>query len=119
MDRPADRSGRHPIRLLSALPGRRDAAKYPKHEADSAVDGWARHLGSALKADAHRPVRERRTAKMLFEQIRSLGYGGSYARLTMWLRRWRAEQDGAPCRAAFGLTPIRRTPRDCVSCYSG
>ena len=73
--------------------------KYPKREAASAVDAWAQHLASALKADAHRPVRERRTAKMLFEQIRSLGYGGTYARLAMWLRRWRAEQDGAPRRA--------------------
>jgi transposase len=75
--------------------------KYPKREASSAVDAWAEHLASALKADAHRPVRERRTAKMLFEQIRSLGYSGSYARLTTWLRRWRAEQEGEPRRAAF------------------
>jgi transposase len=75
--------------------------KYPKREASSMVDAWEDHLSSALKADAHRPVRERRTAKMLYEQIRSLGYGGSYARLTTWLRRWRAEQEGAPRRAAF------------------
>ena len=86
-------------------PGRLTQPKYPKREAASAVDARAQHLASALKADAHRPVRERRTAKMLFEQIRSLGYGGSYARLTMWLRRWRAEQDGAPRRPAF--VPMR------------
>ena len=54
--------------------------KYPKREIASAVDAWAEHLASALKAGLHRPVRERRTAKMLFEQIRALGYGGAATR---------------------------------------
>lgn len=75
--------------------------KYPKRETASAVDAWAEHLASALKADQQRPVRDRRTVKMLFEQIRALGYGGSYARVTRWVRAWRAEQDAAPRRAAF------------------
>ena len=75
--------------------------KYPKRETASAVDAWAEHLASALKADQHRPVRDRRTVKMLFEQIRALGYAGSYARVTRWVRGWRAEQDAAPRRAAF------------------
>mmetsp|Transcript_66689 Transcript_66689/g.164352 ORF Transcript_66689/g.164352 Transcript_66689/m.164352 type:complete len:504 (-) Transcript_66689:1692-3203(-) len=75
--------------------------KYPKRETASAVDAWAEHLASALKADQHRPVRDRRTVKMLFEQIRALGYAGSYARVTRWVRAWRAEQDAAPRRAAF------------------
>lgn len=51
--------------------------KYPKRDAVSAVDAWAEHLASALKADQHRPVRDRRTIKMLFEQIRALGYAGN------------------------------------------
>jgi transposase-like protein len=50
--------------------------KYPKRETLGFVDAWAEYLGAALKADAHRAVRERRTAKMLFEQIRALGYEG-------------------------------------------
>ena len=75
--------------------------KYPKRETLSVVDAWAEYLGVALKADAHRPVRERRTAKMLYEQIRALGYAGSYARVTAWVRRWQAAQDAAPRRAAF------------------
>lgn len=30
--------------------------KYPKRETASAVNAWAEHLASALKADQHRPV---------------------------------------------------------------
>lgn len=48
--------------------------KYAKRETVGVVDAWSEYLEAALKADAHRAVRERRTAKMLFEQIRALGY---------------------------------------------
>lgn len=37
--------------------------KYPKRIETSVLDAWAEHLESALRADLHRPVRERRTAK--------------------------------------------------------
>jgi len=56
---------------------------------------------AALRADAHRSVRERRTAKALFEQIRALGYRGSYPRVVVWVRRWREREANAPRRAAF------------------
>jgi len=75
--------------------------KYPERRATSVLDAWAEHLEAALRADAHRPVRERRTAKALFEQIRALGYAGSYPRVVVWVRRWRERQDSAPRRAAF------------------
>lgn len=79
--------------------------KYPKRAVRSALDAWAEPLEAALRADAHRPVRDRRTAKALFEQIRALGYGGSYPRVVIWVRRWRERQDSAPRRAAF--VPLR------------
>jgi transposase len=75
--------------------------KYSKRDSSSVVDAWGEHLATALKADAHRPVRERRTVKMLYEQIRALGYSGSYQRVTGWVRRWREQQELAPRRAAF------------------
>ena len=43
----------------------------------------------ALKADARRPKRERRTALALFAQIKSQGYAGCYSRLTDFIRQWR------------------------------
>jgi transposase len=75
--------------------------KYPERSTASVLDAWAEHLEAALRADAHRPVRERRTAKALFEQIRALGYAGSYPRVVVWVRRWRERQASAPRRAAF------------------
>jgi transposase len=75
--------------------------KYPKRVERSVLDPWVGQLDAALRADAHRSVRERRTAKALFEQIRALGYRGSYPRVVVWVRRWRARQADAPRRAAF------------------
>ena len=75
--------------------------KYPKREVVGVVDPWAEQLTTALRADEHRPVRERRTVKALFEQIQALGYQGSYPRVVVWVRRWRAQQANSPRRAAF------------------
>ena len=54
----------------------------------------------ALKADALRPKRERRTARALFEQIRAQGYAGGYTRMTDFIRDWRA-REGAQVIAGF------------------
>ncbi len=75
--------------------------KYTARPWRSGVDAWGEPLAAALKADAHRGKRERRTVKALYEQIRALGYRGSYVRVCVWVRRWRAQQDEAPRRAAF------------------
>ena len=51
----------------------------PHHEA----------LVQALKADARRPKRDRRTARALHEQLKAAGYEGGYSRLTDFIRAWR------------------------------
>ncbi len=43
----------------------------------------------ALKADAHRPKHERRTARALFAEVKAAGYEGGYSRLTDFIREWR------------------------------
>ncbi|MGA9332940.1 MAG: IS21 family transposase [Rudaea sp.] len=50
---------------------------------------FVEQLRQALGTDAHRPVRERRTALALFRQIRAEGYAGSYSRVTDFIREWR------------------------------
>jgi transposase len=75
--------------------------KYPDRQETSVVDAWSETLEAALRADLHRPVRDRRTAKALFEQIRAMGYAGSYPRVVVWVRRWREREALAPRRAAF------------------
>ena len=103
-----------PIREISRRTGlskntvkqwlRRDGVtepKYPKRTSKSVLDPWTQQLEAALRTDEHRPARDRRTAKALFEQIRAMGYGGSYPRVVVWVRRWREQQANAPRRAAF------------------
>lgn len=46
-------------------------------------------LRQALATDAHRPKRDRRTLLVLFRQLQTKAYEGSYYRLTVNVRRWR------------------------------
>ena len=78
---------------------RREAAKATKLSAHEA------ELKQALKADAKRPKKERRTAKALFTQIKAAGYEGGYTRVTDFIREWRqGEGQQAACKAFVPLT---------------
>ncbi|ODU78651.1 MAG: hypothetical protein ABT00_13325 [Bordetella sp. SCN 68-11] len=58
-------------------------------------------LHKALKADAHRPRHERRTARALHAELQALGYDGGYTRLTDYIRAWRDEQGKVSATSAF------------------
>jgi len=77
--------------------------KYPRRRLGTArkIGQWSQYLEGAMLADSHRPARERRSAKTLYEQIRALGYPGSYSRVTDWIRAWKDAQAQSPRRAAF------------------
>lgn len=77
--------------------------KYPRRRLGTAkkIKDWAQYLETAMLADGHRAARERRTGKTLYEQIRALGYDGSYSRVTDWIRAWKDVQANNPRRAAF------------------
>lgn len=77
--------------------------KYPTRRlgTPAKLGQWAQYLEGALLADSHRPARERRTGRDLYEQIRALGYVGSYSRVTDWIRAWHDVQLNSPRRAAF------------------
>ena len=55
----------------------------------------------ALKADAHRAKRDRRTAKKLYVELKAAGYGGGYSRLTDFIRAWRQGEGQAVATSAF------------------
>jgi transposase len=55
-------------------------------------------LEQALKADALRPKKERRTGLALYREVQAAGYSGGYSRVTDFIRAWR-QGGGAP--AAF------------------
>jgi transposase len=58
-------------------------------------------LKLALKADAHRPRHERRTARALHTQIKTEGYGGGYSRVTDFVRAWRQGEGQSISTNAF------------------
>ena len=62
-------------------------------------------LKQALKADAHRPKKERRTALALFAEIQAAGYTGGYSRVTDYIRAWRkGEGQGGAAKAFVPLS---------------
>jgi transposase len=58
-------------------------------------------IQQALKVDARRPKRERRTARMLHEELKAAGYDGGYSRLTDFIRAWRQGEGMALNTTAF------------------
>lgn len=63
------------------------------------------NLLMALVADAHRPKRDRRTALMLFNEIKQEGFTGSYTRVTAFVRNWRINPSAVSAKSAFA-TPV-------------
>ncbi len=63
--------------------------RYRRGDRPGKLSAFHEALKLALKADAHRPRHERRTARALHVQIRAEGYDGSYSRVTDFVRAWR------------------------------
>ena len=64
--------------------------KYERRAAATKLSPYHDQIVTALKADARRPKRERRTARALLAEIQAAGYTGGYTRLTDFIRQWRA-----------------------------
>ena len=64
--------------------------KYVRAKRFGKLNAFTEELKLALKADALRPKKDRRTARALFVQIKASGYVGSYSRVTDYIRAWRA-----------------------------
>ena len=77
-------------RWLRAAPGTQP--KYRRSEVATKLTPFAAALTKALETDAHRPRRERRTARALHAQLKAEGYAGGYTRLTDFIRDWRQAQ---------------------------
>ena len=66
-----------------------DRPKYRRAAQCTKLTAFHETIVQALKADAHRPRRERRTARALYDELRGHGYDGGYSRLTDFVRLWR------------------------------
>jgi len=79
----------------------RSEMQYRRRPGPRKIGPYATALRQALEADARRPRRERRTAGKLYAQLREQGFGGSYARVTEFIRAWRTERGAVAARAAY------------------
>jgi transposase len=75
--------------------------KYRRGMQPGKLTAFHETLIQALKADARRPKRERRTAKALFAELRRAGYDGGYTRVTDFVRAWRQGEGQAALVNAF------------------
>jgi transposase len=77
------------------------APKYRRASSPGKLAPFVATLTQALKADAHRPRHERRTARALLMQLQAQGYDGGYSRLTDFIRAWRQGEGQAVLTTAF------------------
>jgi len=75
--------------------------QYPARPTRSVVEPYFEQIRKWLKSDSHRPKRDRRTARFMFNELKLQGYIGSYPRLTFWVSKLRQELNDAPDRNAF------------------
>ncbi len=75
--------------------------KYRRVSRAGKLTAYHELLLQALKADAHRPKRDRRTAQALYAEIKAAGYAGGYTRVTDFVRAWRRSAAQAGSASAF------------------
>tara|TARA_R110000823_G_C15928823_1_gene499309 strand:- start:884 stop:2392 length:1509 start_codon:yes stop_codon:yes gene_type:complete len=81
---------------------------YPRRTAPSILDPYKEQLATWLRTDSHRPKRDRRTAKVLFQLLQAQGYPGGYARVAIFAKQWREAGGASPARKAF--IPLQFAP---------
>ena len=65
------------------------AVKYQRVKKPGKLTPFESRLLLALEVDTRRPKKDRRTARMLFQEIRKDGYVGGYSILCDFIRNWR------------------------------
>jgi hypothetical protein len=58
-------------------------------------DPWRDQLDGLLQANEGKPARERLTLIRIFEELRALGYEGSYHAVRRYAKVWRAARGAA------------------------
>ena len=68
------------------------------------IDPWRDPLAGLLLANEGKPAREQLTLIRIFEELRALGYEGSYDAVRRYAKRWRAERGAATAEAYVPLS---------------
>ncbi len=98
---------RNTIRTWLRKPEEAAPPKYRRGKAESKLAPYHATIKQALKADSYRNKQNRRTAKVLFAQIKAEGYQGGYSQLTAFIREWKGNEGKAqtafvPLKFGFG-----------------
>lgn len=92
---------------------------YADRRTPSAIDKYAFQLSGMLKDEAAKSRKQRRTLKQIHEDLKQLGFEGSYDRVAAFARVWRAGQtervNSASKRTRYqvGYWSLRRIWRRC------
>src|SRR6266446_6574086 len=68
------------------------------------IDPWRDQLDGLLLANQGKPARERLTLIRIFEELRRLGYEGSYDAVRRYAKRWRTERGALTAEAYVPLS---------------
>lgn len=75
--------------------------KYHRPKAVSKITPFESTIQLALQTDSHRPKRDRRTALMLFREIRQEGFTGSYSGVSRYIHSLRVQAAKVSGKSAF------------------
>jgi transposase len=75
--------------------------KYRRRQGEIKIGPYAGDLVRMLTVDARRAVRERRTARKLYGELKAQGFDGDYSRVTEFIRRWRLEGGKRGCALSY------------------
>jgi len=83
---------------------------YAERRSASGLDKYSVQLSGWLKAETTKPRKQRRNLKQIHEDLKELGYAGSYDRVAAFARQWKAGQtewvNSASKRTAIGTRAI-------------
>ena len=85
---------------------------YAERRSPSAIDKYAFQLSALLKTEAAKSRKQRRTLKQIHEDLKELGFEGSYDRVAAFARVWRAGQTDR-VNSASKRTGSRRNVKTC------
>jgi transposase len=65
---------------------------YPARQTPSSLDKFAHKLSAWLKTESTKSRKQRRSLKQMHEDLRELGFEGSYDRVAAFARQWKMGQ---------------------------
>jgi hypothetical protein len=85
---------------------------YAERRSTRAIDKYAFQLSALLKTEAAKSRKQRRTLKQIHEDLKELGFEGSYDRVAAFARTWREGQTERVNPASKRTPPLHRTTTD-------